>query len=178
MSSAYTLSAAQGAATVWVRKDAQGNVVTHEQTQDERMAHVVPPRGEYTLIVRSFAEPFEMARAEQFGGGMQTMTRLELEIADGRGKGKTCVLLCGWSIGPRSNLGKVYRAVTGKAVDNGGEYDVAEILGGRFVAYLQPSDALDDNGKPRGTRCSWDTVAPVGEAAATNGSGDDDGLWS
>lgn len=170
--SAYTISASQAAPTIWVRKDSKGAIVTHEQTQDERMAHGVPPKGEYQLRVISFAEPFEMPRSEQFGGGVQQMTRLELEVLNGKGKGKTCTLLCGWSIGPRSNLGKVYRAVTGKAVENGVDYDVTDILGGEFTAYLQPSDQLDDAGKPRGTRCSWDTVAAVGADAAATGTDD------
>ena len=171
--SAYTISAASAAPTIWVRKNEAGKIVTHEQTQDERMAHAVPPKGEYQLRVVSFAEPFEMPRAEQYGGGVQTMTRLELEIANGRGVGKRCTLLCGWSIGPRSNLGKVYRAVTGKPVENGGEYDLTAILGGEFTAYLQPSEAVDDTGKPRGTRCSWDTVAAVGAETTAGGDSDD-----
>lgn len=164
--SAYTITRTS-TPTIWVRKDAKGNVVTHEQTQDERMAHIVPPRrGEFRLKVVSFAEPFEMPRAEQFGGGVQQMTRLELEIQNGPGKGKVCTLLCGWSIGPRSNLGKVYAAATGKAVEKAGEYDVIDLLGGEFSAYLMPSEKLDDDGNPRGTNCSWDTVAAVSDGVA------------
>jgi hypothetical protein len=162
--SEYKVGVSGGFTTTWVRKDKKGNIVEHEQTPDERDAHVVPKKGEYRLKVRGFAKPFEMNRAEQFGGGVQTMTRLELELMNGRDKGKVCTLLTGLSLSPRSNLGKVFTAITGEDLSRGGvEYDLADMLGGEFSAYLLPSDQTWDDGKPKGTRCSWDTVAAIGD---------------
>lgn len=154
---------------MWVRKDDKGELVTHEQTQDERMQHIVPPAGEYTLRIISFAEPFEMDGEY----GKSTNTRLELVIVGGRGDGKVCTLLTTWIIGPKSNLGKVFRAVTGKPVDKGGEYDLTELIGGQFKALLYPSESVDDAGKPKGTKCTWDSVKPAGDAEA-----DDTDTWN
>lgn len=172
--SEYTI-ASSGISTVWVRKDAAGNLSKSEQTQEERMSHVIPPMGEYTVLIRGFAEPFEM----MFDDRPTKKTRLELVIQnDGPGKGKVCTILIGWSIGPRSYLGKVYRAVTGEAVTKGGEYDLTRILGGQFKATLLPSSNVDENGKPRGTNVSWDTfdaLNPSGGAAAGDGAS---GLWA
>lgn len=176
--SEYTI-ASTGIQTVWVRKDPAGNLVKTEQTQEERFAHVVPPMAEYEVLVRGFAEPFEM----MFDNKPQRKTRLELVIQnEGPGKGKTCTILVGWSIGPKSYLGKVYRATTGENVTQGGEYDITKILGGRFRAMLMPSANVDENGKPRGTNVSWDTfdalnpvgAQPVGAAAPA----DNAGLWA
>lgn len=161
----YTITGGAGAPTVWVRKNERGEIVTHEQTQEERMQHVVPPAGEYVLRVLSFAEPFQMVSQEY---GESTNTRLELQIVGGKGDGKICTLLTTWVIGPRSNLGKVYQAVTGRAVDSGGEFDMTDILGGQFRALLYPSDKVDEQGKPRGTRCTWNSVKAVSEGDAAN----------
>lgn len=157
--SKYLIQGSAGAPTVWVRKNSDGEIYTHEQTQEERMQHIVPPAGEYRLRLISFAEPFEM-QSEMYGKSINT--RLELQIVGGRGDGKTLTLLTTWMIGPRSNLGKVYKAITGRPVDRGIEYDPTEMLGGEFRALLYPSENLDENNKPRGTKCTWDSVKPVG----------------
>lgn len=174
MSSKYAMTAKEAQPTIWVMRNDKGEIVEHEQTQDERTALQIPPKGEYRLRLKAFAEPFEMPRSPEFGGGMQTMTRLLLEVAAGPAQGKRTTLLCSWSIGPRSNLGKVFKATTGQVVENGVEYDPVDMLEGEFTAYLQPSKNLNEDGKPKGTDCSWDTVSAVGETAAT---GTDD-AWS
>lgn len=178
MVSSYVIDSSSAQATVFVRRAADGSLEKEEQSQDQRAAQVVPPKGEYRLKVTGFAEPFEMPRAEQFGGGTQLMTRLELQIVGGRGDGKTTTVLCGWPtrIGPRSNLGKVYMATKNTGIPEGMKVDVADILGGEFEAYLRPSDKLDDFGKPRYTVIAWDTVAPVGGSGETQS--DDDDLWN
>lgn len=161
MVSQYAIEA-KGQTTTWVKKNANGELVTTEQTQDERAAQIViPKRGEYRLRVAAFAEPFELARSEQYGGGMQKMTRLLLTLVGGPGDGKQTTLLAGWSIGSKSNLGKVFSATTGKAPAPSGMNDPVEMLNKEFIAFLAPSDALDDAGNPRYTVISWDTVAPA-----------------
>ena len=160
----YTITGGTGAPTVWVRKNEKGEIFTHEQTQEERMQHIVPPAGEYVLKVISFAEPFEMDGEY----GRSTNTRLELEIQGGRGNGKVLTLLTTWIIGPRSNLGKVFRAVTGNPVDRGGNFDLTDLIGGQFKALLYPSENLDGDGKPKGTKCTWDSVKPVGDGDAND----------
>lgn len=143
-----------GMPMIWYRKDANGNVAKREQTQDERLTHVVPPMGEYTVLIRGVAEPFEMT----FDGKASKKTRLELVIQnDGPGKGKVCTILLGWSIGPKSYLGKIYQTVTGETVTQNAQYDVTRIIGHTFRAMLMPSASTDDNGRPKGTNVVWDT---------------------
>lgn len=161
MVSQYARKTADIRPTVWVSLDSAGALQTREQTQDERLAQVIPPKGEYRLRVIAFAEPFEMPKAEQFGGGMQEMTRVLLEVVDGPGKGKQTTLLCSFAVSKRSNLGKIYGATVGLP-EAGDDWDPVAMLNKEFVAYLQPSKNVDDNGKPKGTDCSWDTVARVG----------------
>lgn len=158
-----------------MESDASGNIRTREQTQDERLAQVVPPKGEYRLRVAAFAEPFEMARAEQFGGGMQEMTRLLLEIVGGPGAGKQTTLLCSFAVSKRSNLGRIYGATVGLP-EAGDDWDPVAMLNKEFTAYLQPSKNVDENGKPRGTDCSWDTVASVGGGAGSDAAAE--ALWA
>lgn len=164
---------AKGQATVWVSRNENGELATHEQTQDERALQVVVPRrGEYRLKLAAFCEPFEMERSEKFGGGKQMMSRLLLTIVGGPGDGKQTTLLAGWSIGARSNLGKIFSATTGKEPATNGVNDPVDMLNGEFVAFLAPSDALNEHGNPKYTTISWDTVAPVTAAA-----GDDPDIW-
>lgn len=159
----YTITGG-GATTMWIERDANGQIGNpREQTQDERLGETVPPRGEYTLKVVAFAEPFEHT-SEKWG--VKTKTRLKLQIQGGPGDGRYFSTMVGWSIGPNSNLGRVYRAVTGKEVDRGGEYNVTEILNGTFSAYVTGSDELNEEGKPRYANVSWDTVSAVGGSAA------------
>lgn len=172
MTSQYARTVSEARPTVWVMSK-NGQIVTHEQTQDERNAIGIPPKGEYRLRVVAFAEPFEMPRSLEFGGGMQEMTRLLLEVVGGPANGKRTTLLCSYTVSKRSNLGRIYAATVGMP-GSGDEWDPTLMLDKEFVAYLQPSKNLDENGKPKGTDCSWDTVAPVDGLAAT---GTDD-TWS
>lgn len=151
-----------------------GSIEEHEQTQDERQALQIPPKGEYRLKVKGFGVPFEMPRSPEFGGGMQTMTRLLLEVVGGPGNGKRTTLLTSYSVSRRSNLGKIYGATVGMP-EPGQEWDPVLMLDQEFTAYLQPSKNLDENGKPKGTDCSWDTVAAVGEPAVTAAAAD---IWA
>jgi hypothetical protein len=145
-----------------------------EETQDERMSHIVPPPGFYDLKVNGIATPFEMARSEVYGGGVQTMTRLLCEIQGGKGHGKEITLLLGWSLGARSNMTKVFKAVLGDR-NTVGEIDLADLLNGQFNAYLEPSEDKWDDGRPKGTRCTWATVKPVGGPGGEEV--DEDALW-
>lgn len=173
--SEYTITST-AAPMVWIRKDAGGGLVKQEQSQDERLAQVIPPMGEYDVLVRGFSEPFDLP----YDGKPSIKTRLELVIQnEGPGKGKVCTILLGWNIGPKSYLGKVFRAITGEEVRSGGDYDVTRIIGGRFKAMLMPAPKTDENGKSVGTNVSWDTFdalnPPGAQAAEPNGNA---GLWA
>lgn len=170
--SQYARQAKDISPTVWVYKDADGSIKTREQTQDERLAILIPPKGEYRLKVKAFAEPFERPKSQQYGGGMQEKTILLLEVQGGPGNGKLCTLWATYVFSKGSNLGKIFKAVTGIAITPGSVPDPIAMLEGEFTAYLQPSQNLDDNGKPKGTDCSMDTVASVGDAVAAAAGSD------
>lgn len=171
MTSQYARTVSDIRPTVWVQRNEDGSIHEHEQTQDERQALQIPPKGEYRLKVKGFAVPFDMPRSQEFGGGMQTMTRLLLEVQGGPGNGKRTTLLTSYAVSKRSNLGRIYGATVGMPAP-GEDWDPVLMLEQEFTAYLQPSKNQDENGKPKGTDCSWDTVAAIGEAAASTGTDD------
>lgn len=175
MTSQYARTVSDIRPTVWVQKTASGEIEEHEQTQDERQALQIPPKGEYRLKVKGFAVPFDMPRSQEFGGGMQTMTRLLLEVQGGPGAGKRTTLLTSYAVSRRSNLGRIYAATVGMP-SPGEDWDPVLMLEQEFTAYLQPSKNVDEHGKPKGTDCSWDTVAAVGDASSAAATGTDD--WS
>lgn len=148
-----------------------GSIQEREQTQEERQQLQVPPKGEYRLKIKGFAVPFEWQQKAEYGGGMREMTRLLLEVQGGPGNGKLLSLLCPFVVGKKSNLGKIYGATVGLPAP-GEDWDPVLMLEQEFTAYLQPSKNLDENSKPKGTDCSWDTVAAVGETAAATGTDD------
>ncbi len=170
MVSQYAREASTIAPTVWVYKTDDGNYATREQTKEEREAFQIPPRGEYRLKVKGFAEPFERPKDAKYGGGMQEKTILLLEVQGGPGNGKRCTLWATYVFSKGSNLGKVFQAVTKRPIMPGDVPDPVEMLEGEFTAYLQPSQNLDENGRPKGTDCSWDTVAAIDSAAAATGN--------
>lgn len=167
MSSEYAIEIKNVQPTIWVYRDADGKIKEREQTKEEREEQVVPPRGEYTLRVKAFAKPFEMAKSEQYGGGTQLMTRLLLEIVEGGKanlKGMQTTALCSLAISKNSNLGRVYLATTGLSIDQGGTADPTLMLEKDFQVYLK-QDKLDENGNRTRTAPAWETIARVGEAS-------------
>lgn len=159
--------------TVWVYKADDGTIQEREQTQEERQALQTPPKGEYRLKVKGFAVPFEMSNFDKTG--MQDMTRLLLEVQGGPGAGKRTTLLVSYTVSKRSNLGRIYGATVGMP-EAGSNWDPVLMLEQEFTAYLQPSKNVDEHGKPKGTDCSWDTVAAIGDASTAAATGTDD--WS
>lgn len=158
------------------------------QETSQRNLYTVPPKGEYEFKITGYALPFEMAKSEQYGGGTQTMTRIEFTITEGKGTGKMWTELFGFSIGEKANLGRLLRKLeVDLTPDDAGKWDLDRAIGYTGRGYGVPSDKLDEYGKPRYFRLSLDTVEavsapekpysiqietrePVG-AAATNGNG-------
>ena len=162
----YTLTNTSGAESVWVSRDANGEIV---KERIERNLYVVPPMGVYRLRILRFAEPFEMPKAEQFGGGMQRMTRLECQIVGGKGDGRKVAPMMSLSLGRKAILGQIIRACEGRDLNPGEEYSLFSLVGKEFQATLRPSDSLDETGKPKYCRIVDGTITAVGE--------DDDSLW-
>lgn len=158
--SEYTISNSRP--MVIVRRNGAGELVKVEP--DQRRDYIVCPAGTFDFEVTGFAEPFTMT-SEQYGES--TKTRLECAIVGGPGNGKKCLFLYGWSMGPKSHLGKTYRKATGREVPSG-EIDMADLLlppSGeplRFRATVTNSDKLDQYGHPLYADVVSDTVQPVG----------------
>jgi hypothetical protein len=109
----------------------------------ERSTYVVPTRGEYRLKVTGFSLPWEEEKKKEYQkegqSTMTTKTHLELEIADGRGKGKRFL----WSF------------------QRGQQVFFEDMFGHEFIAYVVPSDTVDDKGKPRYATLARETIKPV-----------------
>lgn len=132
------------------------------QETSQRNLYVVPPKGEYQWEITGYALPFEMEKGEQFGGGKQTLTRLEFTITEGKGTGKMFTVMFGFSIGERSNLGQLLRSLNvDLSPDDNGQWDLDRAVGYRGKGYVVPSDKLGDDGKPKYCKLALDTIDPV-----------------
>lgn len=123
--------------------------------------YMVPPKGEYQFEVTGYALPFEMPKAEEYGGGMQMMTRVEFTITDGKGKGKMFDQLWGFSLGPKSNLGRFLRSMKVDLTPVDGSWDMDRMIGYVGSGYVTPGEALGDDGKPKYAKLSLDTVEGI-----------------
>lgn len=160
------------------------------QEEAQRNLYVVPPKGEYTFQITGYALPFEMQKGEQFGGGTQTMTRLECTIVEGKGKGKMFTVMLGFSLGQKANLGRLLRDLgVDLTPDDKGTWDLDRAIGYVGKGYVIPSEALGDDGKPKYCKLALDagvepvsaperaysitieTREPVGVASTGNGHG-------
>lgn len=123
--------------------------------------YIVPPKGEYQFEVTGYALPFEMPKSADYGGGMQTMTRVEFTIVDGKGKGKMFTQLWGFTIGEKSNLGKFCRRMKIPMPNPGETWDLDNMIGYVGTGYVTPGDDVGTDGKPKYAKLSLDTVEGV-----------------
>ena len=146
-----------------------GKIVVEEM---QRNLYGVPKDGEYTLEITGIAEPFEMT-SELYG--TQAKTRVEYTIRGGKGDGRMFTDLYTWSLGAKSNLGKIATAALGGVAPNVGQFELENLLGKQVKAYVTQSERLDDNGKPLFAKVTIDTVKPV--AAADDDEDEDEDGW-
>lgn len=173
----YTLTAsAGGVANVMLRKNEKGDLY---QTESERSDYTAPPEGEYELEITAFAEPFEMPKAEEYGGGMQTKTRLEFTVLSGKGKGKKFAPMYTWTVGAKSTLGQLIAKLRGAPVAPGEDFDIADLIGTKFKAYVNHAinkksgqKSLDNTGKPY-PEITIPTIKLLSADAAKAGEDDD-----
>jgi len=127
--------------------------------------YIVPPKGEYKFMITGYAEPFEMPKAQEYGGGTQMMTRVELTIIDGPGKGKMLDQMWGFSIGEKSNLGKFLRKMNVDLSLRNGTFDLDRIIGHTGSGYITPGTAIGDDGKPKYPALAIETVEGIAAPA-------------
>jgi hypothetical protein len=139
---------------VWLSPDGQEEPIV-------RNLYIVPPLGQYRLRILRIAKPFDMPKSDQFGGGAQRMTRLELQIIGGKGNGKKVAPMVSLSIGRRAILGQVIRAAERRELDPGEQYDLFNLIGKEFMATLRPSESVGEDGKPKYSKLVDGTIMPV-----------------
>lgn len=140
----------------------------------QRNLYMVPPKGEYEWEITGYALPFEMKKSAQFikpgESEYATKTRLEVTITSGKGVGKMFTEMYGFSIGPRSTLGKLLRALNVSLAPDPvtREWDLDRVIGYKGKSYvthgMDASGAvkLDDQGKPKYANIVIDTVEALG----------------
>jgi len=140
----------------------------------QRNLYIVPPKGEYEWEITGYALPFEMKKSAQFikpgESEYATKTRLEITIISGKGAGKMFTEMFGFSIGPRSTLGKLLRALNVSLEPDAvtRQWDLDRVIGYKGKSYVtHGQDAtgavkLDDQGKPKYASIVIDTVEALG----------------
>ncbi len=177
--SAYTLTATDSIVSNIVRKDANGALVI---TESKREDYAVPPEGEYEWEITGFAEPFEMAKAAEFGGGMQTKTRLEFTILSGKGQGRKFNQMFTWSVGAKATLGQLIAKVRGQGLSSGESFDLTDLLGMKGKSYVNHSLDLGGkvktgpDGKPLYAEVAVKTIRPL-SSGATPATDENDDDW-
>ena len=126
------------------------------QEESQRNLYTVPPKGEYEFMITGYALPFDIPKAEEYGGGTQTMTRLECTITEGKGTGKMFTLMLGFSLGQKSNLGRLLRGFGVDLTPVDGKWDLDRAIGYTGKAFIIPSDTLDEFGKPKYAKLALD----------------------
>jgi hypothetical protein len=150
-----------------VRRAASGERV--EELADRRK-YKVPPTGQYRLAITGYYKPFAWTSKEY---GDSTKTRIEFRIESDYGRGNYLNDMYTWSVGPKSNLGKLIRKARGVEIPEG-DVNLFELILPRepivFDCYVTNSDEKDEHGAPKYARVTLDTVTP---AAALAGAGAD-----
>ena len=161
----------------WLTKHSDGSVT--EEKMERNLYFVPPTQALCRLRLLRFSTTFEIPKAAEYGGGMQTMLRLELRLVGGHGDGRNISPMVSATIGPKSKLGQIIRAALKRNLGPGEQFNLYSICHYNdkdnpthdFVAMLQPSDKRDEQtGKPLHTQIVDKTITEVVEASA-----DDDG---
>lgn len=148
-----------------------GKLVVEE---GQRNLYIVPPKGEYEWEITGYALPFEMKKSAMFikpgESEYATKTRLEITITSGKGAGKMFTEMFGFSIGARSTLGKLLRALNVSLEPDAvtRQWDLDRVIGYKGKSYVtHGADSngavkLDDQGKPKYASIVIDTVEALG----------------
>ena len=152
------LTVSSGAITPMFRRNDAGKIVEVMPEQDE---YQTPPKGTRARVELSgISDTFEMTT--QFSDTPVTKVRVEYTIRKGTtgvGKaleGKRFTEIHTWTIGPKSNLGKLIGAIRGTVVAPGESINPDDYIGTTFVATISTTD----DGK-------WGRVVPDAIEAGT-----------
>lgn len=135
-----------------------------EVTSEELASYVAPPSDKYHVRITGFAETWQKPKRAEWvkegGPTHDTMTRLEFEVLEGRGKGRKFTSQVNCVVGPKSNLGQVWLAAVGPIPAT---VEVMDLLGKELVIYVERNEGVDASGNKRTyANPTWSTAKPVG----------------
>lgn len=151
----------------------KGSPVWQDVDQEEMAAYTPPPSDKYRLKITGIGETWKQPKRAEWikeGGPTEdTMTRLEFEILEGKGKGRRFSSRVNCVIGPKSNLGQVWLAAIGPIPPT---IEIMELLDKELVMYVERNEGIDRNGnKAVYANPTWSTAKPV------NGADNADDEW-
>jgi hypothetical protein len=140
--------------------------VWQELSQEELAAYIPPPSGVYHVKITGIGETWQEAKRPEWikpdGPTHDTMTRLEFEIQNGKGKGRKFSAQVNCVVGPKSNLGQVWLAAVGPIPST---IEMMDLLGKELMIYVESNEGVDGNGNKRKyANPTWSTAKPVGAA--------------
>lgn len=161
----YQINASSGGPMRMARL-VDGEPTWQEVTEEEQAKYIPPPSDKYHVRITGFAETWQKPKRAEWikegGATHDTMTRLEFEILEGKGKGKRFSSQVNCVIGPKSNLGQVWMATIGAIPP---KIEVMELLGKELVIYVERNEGVDQNGNKKVyANPTWSTAKPVGDS--------------
>lgn len=168
----YTINASAGGPMRMARL-IDGVPTWQELSPEELAAYTPPPSDKYRVRITGFGETWQQAKRAEWikegGPTHDTMTRLEFEIVEGKGKGRRFSSKVNCVVGPKSNLGQVWLAAIGPIPAT---IEMMDLLGKELILYVEQNEGIDANGnKKKYANPTWSTAKSV------NASADSDDEW-
>ena len=119
------------------RLDDDGEVISTEIEREEQEAYTFKADGMYNLLITGIYEPWTEPKKLEWvkpnGPTEDTLTRIEFEIMDGKGKGARFASRVTVSLGAKSNLINLWKATVGAV---GPEPDLVQMLGHSVTMFV------------------------------------------
>ncbi len=153
-----------------------GEIVETTITAEEQQAYAFKADGMYNLevvgVYEPWVEPKKLEWVKPGGPTEDTLTRIEFEIMDGKGKGKRFASRVTVSLGQRSNLIHLWKATVGAV---GNEPDLTEMLGKKVTMFVVRNDVTNATTGAINTYANpkWDTAKPFGSASDSDDDWED-----
>lgn len=149
-----------------------GEIEGVEITPEEQQAYQFRADGMYNLEITGVYEPWVQAKKAEWikpGGPTEdTLTRIEFEILDGKGKGKRFASRVAVSLGSRSNLIHLWKATVGPVGPNP---DLTDLLGHKVAMFVVKNEQTNESTGQVNIYANptWSTAKALG-----SGGSDDD----
>lgn len=141
-------------------------------TEAEMAAYTPPPSDKYHVKIVGFGEPFKKPKKAEWikeGGPTEdTVSFIEFEIQEGKGKGKRFSSRVNCVVGAKSHLGQVWLAAIGPIKQ---PCELMDLLEKECIIYVERNEGTDSNGNKKVyANPTWSTAKAVGsEDSADDG---------